>query len=165
MFAVYLATRLLYRDRAMLNTLGAAALALLVFDPNALFGASFQMTFLCVILVAGVGLPIIERTIGPFSYGLRHVNALALDRGLPPRVAQFRVDLRLLSGRLQTILPRRAAPVFVVSGLRVTFGFLELIIVSLVMQLGLALHMAYIFHRQPRWCCLRTCWWCRFCSC
>jgi len=30
MFAVYLATRLLYRDRVMLNALGAAALALLI---------------------------------------------------------------------------------------------------------------------------------------
>ena len=53
MFAVYLCTRLLYRDRAMLNALGAAALILLVSDPRVLFGASFQMTFLCVALVAG----------------------------------------------------------------------------------------------------------------
>ena len=60
MFVVYLATRLLYRDRAMLNALGAAALALLIFDPQSLFGASFQMTFLCVGLVAGIGLPRIE---------------------------------------------------------------------------------------------------------
>jgi len=45
MFAVYLATRLLYRDRVMLNALGAAALALLIVEPEALFGASFQMTF------------------------------------------------------------------------------------------------------------------------
>jgi len=42
MFSVYLATRLIYRDRAMLNALGASALALLIFDPRALFGASFQ---------------------------------------------------------------------------------------------------------------------------
>jgi len=34
MFAVYLATRLLYRNRAMLNALGAAALALLIADPE-----------------------------------------------------------------------------------------------------------------------------------
>jgi ComEC/Rec2-related protein len=46
MFAVYLATRLLYRDRVMLNASGAAALALLIVEPEALFGASFQMTFI-----------------------------------------------------------------------------------------------------------------------
>ena len=150
MFAVYLATRLLYRDRAMLNALGAAALALLVFDSNALFGASFQMTFLCVILVAGVGLPTIERTIGQFSLGLRNLNALALDRVLPPRVAQFRVELRLLLSRAQRILPRRISQLLLLSGLRVTFGFLELVIISAIMQVGLAVHMAYFFHRAPR---------------
>jgi len=45
MFAVYLATWLLYRDRVMLNALGAALASLMV-EPEALFGASFQMTFL-----------------------------------------------------------------------------------------------------------------------
>lgn len=57
MCAAYLGTRLLYRDRAMLNALGAAALALLVFDPRQLFTASFQMTFVCVLIVAGIGIP------------------------------------------------------------------------------------------------------------
>src|SRR5258708_38855437 len=41
---------------------GAAALTLLIADPQSLFGASFQMTFLCVGLVAGVGIPLLERT-------------------------------------------------------------------------------------------------------
>jgi len=36
MGAVYLTTRLLYRDRAMTNALGAAALGLLVLDPRQL---------------------------------------------------------------------------------------------------------------------------------
>ena len=49
MFAVYLATRLLYRKPAMLNALAIAALCLLLADPNALFTASFQMTALCVL--------------------------------------------------------------------------------------------------------------------
>jgi len=75
MFVVYLATRLLYRNKAMLNALGAAALALLIADPAVLFGASFQMTFLCVGLVAGVGIPILERTIEPYARGLRNLDA------------------------------------------------------------------------------------------
>jgi competence protein ComEC len=41
MCAVYLGTRLLYRDGAMTNALGAAAFGLLVFDPRQLFPASF----------------------------------------------------------------------------------------------------------------------------
>jgi competence protein ComEC len=62
MCAVYLAARLLYRDRAMTNALGAAAFGLLVFDPRQLFTASFQMTFLCVLIVAAIGIPMLERT-------------------------------------------------------------------------------------------------------
>ncbi len=62
MCTIYLGTRLLYRDRAMLNALGAAALGLLLFDPRQLFTASFQMTFVCVLIVAAIGVPILQRT-------------------------------------------------------------------------------------------------------
>ena len=62
MCAVYLGTRLLYRDRAMVNALGAAALGLLVLDPRQLFTASFQMTFVCVLIVAAIGVPVLERS-------------------------------------------------------------------------------------------------------
>ncbi len=147
MFAVYLATRLLYRDRAMMNALGAAALALMIVDPDALFGASFQMTFLCVGLVAGVGVPLLERTIEPYSRGLRNLDALAYDRSLPPRVTQFRLDLRLLLNRLGAILPGRIPRALVLGGLRLLFGFVELCVISAVLQIGLALPMAYYFHR------------------
>ncbi|MGB0006739.1 MAG: ComEC family competence protein, partial [Candidatus Sulfotelmatobacter sp.] len=57
MCAIFLLTRLLYRDRCMVNALAAAAFALLAFDPPQLFAASFQMTFLCVLIVAAIGLP------------------------------------------------------------------------------------------------------------
>lgn len=147
MFAVYLATRLLYRDRAMLNALGAAALALLIVDPQSLFGASFQMTFLCVGLVAGIGLPLMERSVEPYSRGLRDLNSLAYDRHLPPRVAQFRLDLRLLLGRLQVILPGWISARLLIAVFRFVFGFAELTTMSAIMQLGLALPMAYYFHR------------------
>jgi competence protein ComEC len=147
MFAAYLCTRLLYRDRAMLNALGAAALILLISDPRVLFGASFQMTFLCVALVAGIGIPLVERTIQPYSNGLRNLNALAYDRALPPKIAQFRLDVRLLLKRLEVILPGRFPRLLTLAGFRITFGFLELIAMSAILQLGLALPMAYDFHR------------------
>ena len=45
MLALYLGARLLYRRKSILNTIGAAALALLIVDPTALLGASFQLSF------------------------------------------------------------------------------------------------------------------------
>jgi competence protein ComEC len=120
---------------------------LLIADPQSLFGASFQMTFLCVGLVAGVGIPLLERTIEPYSHGLRNLDALAYDRQLPPRVAQFRLDLRLVLDRLRLILPGKMPTMFLVAGLKVVFGFVELVVMSAVLQIGLALPMAYYFHR------------------
>ncbi len=109
MFAAYLAARLLYRRRAVMNALGAAALILLVANPAALFGASFQMSFLCVSLIAGVGVPILERTVGPYARGLGSLDSLAFDRSLPPKVAQFRIDLRMILRRLEQLVPGRVS--------------------------------------------------------
>ncbi|HEX3739326.1 MAG TPA: ComEC/Rec2 family competence protein [Terriglobales bacterium] len=147
MFAAYLCARLVYRDRAMLNALGAAALILLVADPRVLFGASFQMTFLCVALVAGIGVPVLERTLQPYSQGLRSLNALAYDRALPPRIAQFRLDMRLLLNRFAMIVPGRLPRGATLMLFRISFAIFELTVMSAILQLGLALPMAYYFHR------------------
>lgn len=147
MFAVYLCTRLLYRDRAMLNALGLAALILLAADPKQLFGASFQMTFLCVALVAGIGVPLLERTTQPYSRGLRNLNAIAYDRALPPKVAQFRLDLRLILNRIGLIVPGYFSRIALLGGFRICAGVFELMVMSAILQLGLALPMAYYFHR------------------
>lgn len=100
MCAIYLATRLFYRQRAMVNALGGAALTVLVFDPRQLFTASFQMTFLCVLIVAAIGIPLIERTSQTYRRALAHWESDDYGPRLLPRVAQFRLDLRLISKRL-----------------------------------------------------------------
>lgn len=147
MCALYLGTRLLYRDRAMLNTLGTAALALLVFDPLQLFTASFQMTFLCVLIVAAIGIPMVDRTSRLYRHALAHWQSDDYGPLLPPRIAQFRLDLRLIAERLAQFLGD-------VWSLRLVRGFtigclaiFELLLVSAVMQMGLALPMAFYFHR------------------
>ena len=147
MCAIYLGTRLLYRDRAMVNALGAAALGLLVFDPRQLFTASFQMTFVCVLIVAAIGLPLLERTSRLYRQALAHWDADDYGALLPPRVAQFRLDLRLIAGRIARFLGIPWA-LRLVRGLTI-FGLatFELLLVSAVMQMGLALPMAYYFHR------------------
>ena len=146
MIAVYLGARLLYRRRAVLNALGAAALALLVARPNVLFGASFQMSFLCVALIAGIAVPFLERTIEPFARGVRNLDALAWDRSLPPKVAQFRIDLRMIFGRANLGAPNWIRRTCLCS-LRASFRVAELVVVSAIMQFGMALPMAFYFHR------------------
>jgi competence protein ComEC len=147
MCAIFLGTRLLYRDRCMVNALGAAALGLLVFDPRQLFTAGFQMTFLCVLIVAAIGLPLIDRTSRLYRRALAHWDADDYGATLPPRVAQFRVDLRLIASRLAPFIGTRWS-LRLVRGATIFFlRAFELLLVSLVMQMGLALPMAYYFHR------------------
>lgn len=147
MLTVYLGARLLYRERSMVNAIGAAALGIMVFDPRTLFGASFQLTFLSAWLVAGVGIPILERTTLPYSKGARSLDALGYDYGLAPRVAQFRLDLRMIATRLARFVGGAVAK-FTVAGItRLALGCGDALLISAVMQVGLALPMAFYFHR------------------
>jgi competence protein ComEC len=147
MCAIYLGTRLLYRDRAMVNALGAAALGLLVFDPRQLFTASFQMTFLCVLIVAAIGVPLIERTSRLYRRALTHWDAGDFGPSLPPRVAQFRLDLRLLARQLARFIGEKWSLRLIRTLTIIFLAAFELLLVSSVMQMGLALPMAYYFHR------------------
>jgi competence protein ComEC len=147
MCAIYLATRLLYRDRAMVNALGAAALGLLLFDPRQLFTASFQMTFVCVLIVAAIGRPTLERTSQLYRRALAHWDSAHYGETLPPRVAQFRVDLRFIASRLAPFIGEKASLQLVRVIANLSLHACELMFISAVMQMGLALPMAFYFHR------------------
>ncbi len=147
MLATYLGARLLYRERNMMNAIGAAALGVLIADPHVLFGASFQLTFLAVLIIAGIGAPILERTTSPYARGLRLLHAASYDLHVAPEIAQFRLDLRLIAGRLRRFIGQWLGLALPAVLMRVGIGVAELIFVSALMQAGLALLMAYHFHR------------------
>jgi competence protein ComEC len=147
MLATYLGARLLYRERNMMNAIGAAALGILISDPHALFGASFQLTFLAVFIIAGIGSPILERTTLPYARGLRLLRAASYDLHVAPAVAQFRLDLRLIAGRLKRFIGDPLSLTTPAIMIRVAIGLAELLFISALMQAGLALLMAYHFHR------------------
>jgi competence protein ComEC len=147
MLTIYLGARFLYRERCMLNALGAAALGVLIFDPHALFGASFQLTFLSVLIIAAIGVPVLERTTLPSAQGLRLLRFTSYDLHVPAEVAQFRLDLRLIAGRLKRFIGDRLSLIIPGSLARITLAGCELLFISALMQAGLALPMAYYFHR------------------
>jgi competence protein ComEC len=147
MLGLHLGARLLYRRKSILNTIGAAALALLIVDPTALLGASFQLSFLCVLVIAGIGTPLLERTTQPLSRSLRSLEATGYDAALPPRLAQLRLDLRMIAGRLQRFFGKRVPLIVLSSTGRVLIVGCEFLLISTVLQAGFALPMAYYFHR------------------
>jgi len=146
MLAFYLCARLLYRSSSILNTIGAAAMALLVIDPTVLLGASFQLSFLSVLLIAAIGLPLLERTTEPCRRALRQPGSLGYDRALPPKLAQFRLDLRMIAQRLDLLAGRKISLRALCRAGRTGLWICEFLLISAVLQAGLALPMAYYFH-------------------
>jgi competence protein ComEC len=152
MIGAYLVARLLDREQPVLNAVGLAALILLFERPGWLFDAGFQLSFAAALLIAGLALPILERTTEPYRRALWRLEEVSLDRELAPRLAQFRIDVRdvgeWLSERWSCMdsLPFWAVK-SVAALLKTGIWLIDLLIFSAVLQLGLLLPMAEIFHR------------------
>ena len=145
--SIYLLTRLLFRDRAGLNALGIAALGILIAAPRTLFEASFQLTFVSVIAVAGIAVPILQRTLYPMQNALRNLDSPAYDFSQPTAAAQFRSDVRLIREGFAQIVGLRTANLLLRRGLAFVIAVCELILISFIIELSLALPMAWYFHR------------------
>ncbi len=147
MVSLYLIGRLVYRDRNALNLIGFAALCLLVGSPRSLFEASFQMTLLAVVAIAGVAAPLLNVTLQPYIGATRDLRLTAIDVKLAPALAQFRVLLRMFAARLQAVGNRRLAWRFFPAVVRFVLRIAEAIVVTVVVELAMALPMAVYFHR------------------
>jgi competence protein ComEC len=144
---IYLVTRLLFRDSAGLNALGVAAIGVLLVNPRTLFEASFQLTFLSVIAVAGIAVPVLRRTIYPLQTGLKNLDSPNYDYSFPTRAAQFRSDLRLIRSQLGDLVGKPVANFLTVGTASVVLAAAELVIGSAIIQFALTLPMAWYFHR------------------
>lgn len=147
MVTLYLLGRLLYRERSALNALGFAALCLLAYSPRALFEASLQMTLLAVLAIAGMAAPLLGATIHPYLRAAESLELVAIDHRMDPRLAQFRVLLRMLAEHLGKagfawigwkLLPRMV---------RKVLRCAEYFFVTLCVELMLTLSMSLYFHR------------------
>jgi competence protein ComEC len=148
-FTLFVVVRYLYRRPRLLNLLAAIALGFVLFDPEQMFEASFQLSFLSVAALGALAMPLIERTSGPLVHGLTGLNERDRDLHLVPRVAHFRVELRLLAETvwLLTRIPQRVWLAAMGVALRTVFWAYEMVVLSTCIQFGLALPMALYFHR------------------
>ena len=145
--SIVLLTRLLFRNRAGLNALGVAVLGILEAAPRTLFEASFQLMFFSVIAVAGIAVPILQRTVYPLLRALRNLDSPAYDFSLPTVAAQLRSDMRLIRESLSQIVGIRVANFLLRKGLALVPAAFELVLISFPIELALALPMAWYFHR------------------
>jgi competence protein ComEC len=146
MTAIYLIARWLNREITALNALGAAALGVLVFDPRALFEASFQMTFLVIVAIAGLAIPLSQRLIHPHLRALDHLELVRIDAFLHPSLAQFRVKVRMVCTLSDALFSPhlRNLPVWL---LRLFCWILDALLFSLAAEVCMVLPMAIYFHR------------------
>ena len=94
-----------------------------------------------------VSRPLVERTSRLYRQALAHWDSDDFGPSLPPRVAQFRLDLRLIARQLARFVGSPWS-LRLVRGVTIIFlAAFELLLVSAVMQVGLALPIAYYFHR------------------
>jgi competence protein ComEC len=147
MVTLYLTGRLIWRDRSALNAVGFASLVMLAAGPASLFDSGLQMTLLSVLAIGGIAAPFAEKTFAPFLRALRNLREIRVDSAFPPRIAQFRVVIRLVAQHLRpltgTLLAWRAFP----STLRLLLRAAELLSVSIAIELFMMLPMAAYFHR------------------
>ena len=147
MLSLFLVARLLYRDRSGLNATGFAALMVMAISPAALFDPGFQLTFLALVGITGISVPLLERTSNPYRQALSHLDSTGYDLGLDPKIAQFRLDLRLVAGRLARFFGARLARMVVTRVVAVGLMLYELGLVSAVTQAAVVLPMRAYFHR------------------
>jgi competence protein ComEC len=148
-FSLFLAARFFHRRTRVLNLLAAVAVVYLAYDPQQLLEASFQLSFLAVAALGALAAPLIEGSTGPVAAAMRHIANVNIDPHMEGRVAQWRVEVRLAAETLAlwTRLPLRWAQGLLAGSIRATLFLWEVLTVSAVIQIGLALPLILYFHR------------------
>ncbi len=147
MVMLYLVGRLVYRERNVLNTIGFASLCLLGVNPRSLLDSSLQMTLLAVVSIGGVAVPLLANTVHPYLTATRDLRLVALDVKLPPQQAQFRVMTRMFAAALTRAIGKWAGWSVFPWMVRGVLRCVELVVVSCIVELAMALPMAVYFHR------------------
>ncbi len=150
MAAFYLCARPLFRRVELLNTIALAALVLLVWKPSSLVDSSFQLSFLAASVIAGLALPWMSRTSEPYRSGLRHLGDVTRDGAHPPRIAQFRIEMRAVAQWVAARLPSRLASragELLTMPIRAGLRLWEIVLLSAVIQWGMMPLLARDFHR------------------
>ena len=148
-FTLYLVARFFFRRGRVLNLLAAVAVIYLLCDPGDLGDASFQLSFLCVAALGALAAPLLEATSAPFARGLRDIQNREADPYLATRVAQFRIEIRLAAETLEAWCraPAGWCAIGLAVPLRAAIFVYEMALISLAIQIGLALPMVVYFHR------------------
>lgn len=148
-FTLFLVARWFYRRGRLLNILAFTGLVFLAADPEQIFDASFQLTFLSVLAIGVIAVPFIEKTSTVTLRASRGLEDEGRDVHFDRPTGAVRLELRLLAETLALVSRAshryscRAVSIAVLAG---TFVW-DSMLTSASVQLGLVLPMVYYFHR------------------
>ena len=146
----YVCARPFFRRIELLNAVAFAALALLLWKPSELLDSGFQLSFLAAGVIAGLALPWMARSSAPYRNGLRHLGDVTRDAAHAPKIAQFRIEMRLAAQWLGARLPKRFASragEMLTLPVRAGLRLWEIVLLSAVIQWGMMPLLARDFHR------------------
>ncbi|MFN7933719.1 MAG: DNA internalization-related competence protein ComEC/Rec2 [Bryobacteraceae bacterium] len=149
-YSLFAIGRFFYRRSRLLNLLAAIALLFLIAAPQQMSEASFQLTFLSVLALGALAVPAVEATSAPLRQGLADLGDEAKDAHLLPRAAAFRIEMRLIAETFWLLLriPRRYSYACIAIAGSALSWIWETLLVSVAIQIGLALPMIIYFHRM-----------------
>jgi competence protein ComEC len=154
MFILYLAGRAISRRADSANILFSSALIILAIEPDWLFEAGFQLSFLSVMAIALTAVPAIQNYLRPLLEPLQHSGnsaRLFLQRGAWHRSGRklrtrFEILAEALGDRFSPILTGHVLKAGRIAA-KVGFGIGNMILVSAAVQLWLEPVLAGYFNR------------------
>lgn len=149
MLAAYLAASALYRRRHSLNVIAGVALAFLCWRPDWVADVGFQLSFLSVAAIAGIGAPLIERLVRPHQLALRDLWNADRDLRMAIGIVEERIKLRDWVQPLSQIfrLPVVWGGRILLAPLRVFWASISVVVICSTITLVLAAPLAYHFQR------------------
>ena len=139
-----------FRRLELLNSAGLAALALLVAKPDYMRDGGFVLSFVAIGTIAGLAIPVLERTVQPLVQALDSWRDVTRDAGHAPKLAQLRLDFRDVALGLTAGMEEERAKWlqdFGAGGVRMGLRLAELAVLTFLLQLGMLPLMAGEFHR------------------
>jgi competence protein ComEC len=139
-----------FRRVELLNSVAVAALLLLIASPALIVDSSFQLSFLAMFCIAALAMPWLANSVELYARGLRGWRDVTRDVSHPPRIAQFRIDLRSVAAWVEGKLPARIASratQLAARSLGLVFRVWEMIVLTVVLQIGMLPLLARDFHR------------------
>ena len=141
---------LFFRRLDLLKSAGMAALILLIAKPLAVRDSSFQLTFLAIGCIAGLAAPWLDKNLQRYVKALRGWRDVTRDAAHEPRAAQFRIDLRATARWISLRVPGPMANFtgdMLARGIAASLRVIELLVITLALQIGMLPLMARDFHR------------------